>query len=53
MIGNRFGGGLFGVNLVNLLEDGIPATSEEDMTLACGRRSGKSGPVFSRTRSLP
>ena len=51
MTGHRFGEGLFSVNLENLLEVGTPATLEEDMTLVCGRRSGKSGPGFSRIRS--
>ena len=51
--GNRFGGGSFVVNLANHLEVGIPAISEVVMELVCGRRSGKSGPVFSRTRSSP
>ena len=53
MIGTRFGGRLYVVNLVNHLEAGIPAISEAAMGLVYGRRSGKSGPVFSRTRSLP
>ena len=53
MIGNRFGGGSFVVNLANNLEAGIPAISKVDMELVCGRRSGKSGPFFSRTRSSP
>ena len=41
------------VNLANHLEAGIPAISEADMELVYGRRSGKSGPVFSRTWSSP
>ena len=53
MIGTRFGGRLFVINLANHLEAGIPAISEAVMELVCGRRSGKSGPVFSRTRSSP
>ena len=53
MIGKRSGGGLLVVNLENLLEDGIPATSEAVTELVCGRRSGKSGQAFFRARSLP
>ena len=53
MKGTRFGGRLFAVNLVNHLEAVIPAISEAVMELVYGRRSGKSGPIFSRTRSSP
>ena len=51
--GTRFGGRLFAVNLVSLLVAGIPVISEAVMGLVYGRISRKSGPVFSRTRSLP
>ena len=53
MIGTRFGGRLFAVNFKNHLEAGILAISEVVMELVYGRRSGKSGPVFSRTQSSP
>ena len=53
MTGTRFGGRLFIVNLASHLVAGIPAISEAVMGLVYGRRSGKSSPVFSRTRSLP
>ena len=46
MRGIRFGGGSFVVNLANHMEAGIPAISEVVMEPVCGRRSGKSGPVF-------
>ena len=51
--GTRFGGRLFAVNLASLLVAGIPVISEAVMGLVYGRISGKSGPVFSRTRFLP
>ena len=51
--GTRFGGRLFAVNLASLLVAGILVISEAIMGLVYGRISGKSGPVFSRTRSLP
>ena len=51
MIGTRFRGRLFAVNLANHLEAGKPTISEVVMELVYGRRSGKSGPIFSRTRS--
>ena len=47
----RFREKLFAVNLGSLLMAGIPATSEADMRLAYGRKLGKSGLVFSKTRS--
>ena len=53
MIGIRFGGGSLVVNLANHLEASIPTISEVDMELVCGRRSGKSGPIFSKTWSSP
>ena len=53
MRGIRFGGGSLVVNLANHLGAGIPANSEVLMEPVCGRRSGKSGPVFSRTRLSP
>ena len=53
MKGTRFGGRLSTVNLVSLLVAGIPMISEAVKGLVYGRRSGKSGLVFSRTRSLP
>ena len=39
-IGNRFGGALYGANLVNHLEVGIPANLEVVMEVVCGRRLG-------------
>ena len=53
MKGTRFGGRLFAANLVSLVVVGILEISEAVMGLVYRRISGKNGPVFSRTRSLP
>ena len=53
MKGTRSRGRLFVVNLVSLAVAGIPVISKAVMGLVYGRISGKNGPVFSRTRSLP
>ena len=53
MIGNRFGGGSFVVNLANHPEAGIPAISEVDMELVCGRRSGRVAQFFPELGLLP
>ena len=49
----RFGERLFVVNLARLMEAGIPVTSEVVMGIVYGRKVGKSGLVFLRTRSYP
>ena len=48
-----FGERSFAINLARLMEVGIPVTSEVVMGLAYGRKLGKSGLVFLRTRSFP
>ena len=49
----RFGERLFAVNLVKTMEVGTTVTSEAAMVLVYGRKSGKSGLVFFRTRPFP
>ena len=49
---NRFGERLFAVNLARLMEVGTPMISEVVMGLVYGRKLGKSGLAFLRTRSF-
>ena len=53
MRGTLFRERLYAVNLARLLEDGTPVISEAVMGLVYGRKLGKSGLSFFRTRSSP